>query len=67
MIISIVGDDEFFEAIYNQVKFNNQEEVDELGKDLRGLRTNETRTETEMKNILNAIKAGSEKIKSVED
>lgn len=66
-MISIVGDDEFFEAIYNQVKFNNQEEVDELGKYLRGLRTNETRTETEMKNILNAIKAGSEKIKSVED
>jgi len=66
LMISIVSDDEFYEAIYNQIKFNNEEEVHQLDKDLKGLRTNKTRAETEKTNILNAIKAGSKKIKLVE-
>ena len=53
---SILSEDEFFEAIYNQIKFNNQEVIEELDKDLKELRSNKTKFETQRTNLLNAIK-----------
>ncbi len=54
----IISEDEFFDAIYNQVKFNTQEEVAEYDKELSKLKSNKTSRESERKNIFNAIKAG---------
>lgn len=34
---SILSEDEFFDAIYNQIKFNYQEVIEELDKDLKEL------------------------------
>ena len=69
LIISMISDDEFFEAIYNQARFNNQEEVDRLDKDLKEFRSNKTHIESRRENLLTAVKAGTmlESIKSVED
>lgn len=44
---SILSEDEFFDAIYNQIKFNNQEAIEELDKDLKELRYNKTKFETQ--------------------
>lgn len=62
-------EDEFFDAIYNQIKFNNQEVIEELDKDLKELRYNKTKFETQRTNLLNAIKEGTKlgAIKSVEE
>lgn len=43
----ILSEDEFFDAIYNQIKFNNQEVIEELDKDLKELRYNKTKFETQ--------------------
>ena len=69
LMISIVSDDEFFEAIYDQVKFNNNEEISQLENDLKILRTNKSKLESQRANILEAIKSGSKlkTIKSVQD
>ena len=69
LVISMISDDEFFEAIYNQARFNNQEEVDRLDKDLKEFRSNKTHIESQRENLLTAVKAGTmlESIKSVED
>jgi site-specific DNA recombinase len=66
---SILTEDEFFEAIYNQIKFNNQGKIEELDKDLKDLRSNKTKFETQRTNLLNAIKEGTKlgAIKSVEE
>jgi uncharacterized protein YydD (DUF2326 family) len=53
---SILSEDEFFDAIYNQIKFNNKEKIEELDKDLKELRSNKTKFETQRTNLLNAIK-----------
>ena len=64
---SILSEDEFFDAIYNQIKFNNKEKIEELDKDLKELRSNKTKFETQRTNLLNAIKEGAKlgAIKSV--
>lgn len=65
----ILSEDEFFDAIYNQIKFNNQEVIEELDKDLKELRYNKTKFETQRTNLLNAIKESTKlgAIKSVEE
>ncbi|HMN17838.1 MAG TPA: hypothetical protein PKD03_09480 [Ignavibacteriaceae bacterium] len=65
----ILSEDEFFDAIYNQIKFNNQEVIEELDKDLKELRYNKTKFETQRTNLLNAIKENTKlgAIKSVEE
>ena len=64
---SILSEDELFDAIYNQIKFNNKEKIEELDKDLKELRSNKTKFETQRTNLLNAIKEGAKlgAIKSV--
>ena len=66
---SILSEGEFFDAIYNQIKFNNQEVIENLDKDLKDARTNKTAEETKRTNLLNAIKAGDKlgAIKEVAD
>lgn len=68
LMVSILTEEEFFEAIYNQIKFNNQEEIKKIDKDLKELRSNKTRLETQQTNLLTAIKEGTKlgSIKSVE-
>ncbi len=69
LIGTMLTEDEFFEAIYDQLKFNNQDEVEKLDKDLKDARTNKTKLETQRTNLLNAIKEGTMlgAIKSVEE
>lgn len=68
-MVSILTEEEFFDAIYNQIKFNNQEVIEELDKDLKELRYNKTKFETQWTNLLNAIKESTKlgAIKSVEE
>jgi hypothetical protein len=47
LMVSILTEEEFFDAIYNQIKFNNQEVIEELDKDLKELRYNKTKFETQ--------------------
>lgn len=69
LMVSILTEEEFFDAIYNQIKFNNQEVIEELDKDLKELRYNKTKFETQWTNLLNAIKESTKlgAIKSVEE
>lgn len=66
---SIITDDEFFEAIYDQIKFNKLEEIEKLYEDFKKSRSNKTRFEREKTNLLNTIKKGSKPgaIKSIEE
>jgi chromosome segregation ATPase len=66
-MISFVSDDEFLVAVYDQIKFNNQEEIDNYDKDLKEWRINYSKKESEKKNLLRAIKDGLKNIKSIEE
>lgn len=59
LMYSMATNEGFFEAIYNQIRFNNQAEIKKYDSELNKLRSNKTRLVTEKQNILNKMKAAA--------
>lgn len=59
LMYSMATNEGFFEAIYNQIRFNNQTEIKKYDGELNKLRSNKTRLVTDKQNILNKMKAAA--------
>lgn len=59
LIHSMINENEFFTAIYDQIKFNGKSELDSINSELKNLRNNRTKLESENNNLLTAVKNNS--------
>jgi len=60
LMYSIVTDNQFFNAIYDQIKFNGEKELAVIDSELKNLKTNRSKLESENINLLNVLKINSD-------